>query len=88
MISNIFFSRDYYNILGVGRSASTNQIKKAYRRLAKEMHPDRNPDDPSANERFQDLGMISTKFLTITFLKLSTFTKHQKWEVSCILDTR
>jgi len=48
--------RDYYAILGVGRSASTNQIKKAYRRLAKEMHPDRNPDDESANEKFQELG--------------------------------
>jgi len=48
--------KDYYGILGVGRSASTNQIKKAYRRLAKEMHPDRNPDDETANERFQELG--------------------------------
>lgn len=48
--------RDFYGILGVGRSASTNQIKKAYRRLAKEMHPDRNPDDETANERFQELG--------------------------------
>ena len=40
----------------MGRNANTNQIKKAYRKLAKEMHPDRNPDDPNANEAFQELG--------------------------------
>ena len=50
------FRRDFYKILGVSRNANTNQIKKAYRKLAKEHHPDRNPDDPNANEKFQDLG--------------------------------
>lgn len=49
-------SRDYYKILGVNRNANKNSIKKAYRKLAKEMHPDKNRDDPDANEKFQELG--------------------------------
>uniref|UniRef100_A0AC35U280 J domain-containing protein n=1 Tax=Rhabditophanes sp. KR3021 TaxID=114890 RepID=A0AC35U280_9BILA len=48
--------RDFYKILNVPKNANTNQIKKAYRKLAKEVHPDRNPGDETASEKFQDLG--------------------------------
>jgi molecular chaperone DnaJ len=46
--------RDYYEILGVSRDVDEATLKKAYRRIALENHPDRNPDDPSAEERFKE----------------------------------
>ena len=47
--------RDYYEVLGVGRNADEKEIKRAYRKLAKQYHPDMNPGDKKAEQKFKEI---------------------------------
>lgn len=56
MLNKEWILKSYYEILGVDEDASADEIKKAFRKLAKQYHPDRNPDDPQAESKFKEIN--------------------------------
>lgn len=64
--------RDYYEVLGVAKAASQDEIKSAYRKLAMQYHPDRNPDNPAAEEKFKEAS--------VAYDVLSDATKRQRYD--------
>ena len=56
MANQDWFDRDFYKSLGVASDASDSEIKKAYRKLAKDLHPDKNPGDAAAELRFKEVS--------------------------------
>lgn len=55
--------RDYYEVLGLQKGATDDEIKKAYRKLAKQYHPDLNPDNPEAEAKFKEINEAKRRSL-------------------------
>ena len=66
MASQDWLDKDFYAVLGVAKDADTAEIKKAYRKLAKQYHPDRNAGDAAAEQKFKDVGEAHLSLIHIS----------------------
>ena len=76
--------RDYYEILGVSKTADDKKLKSAYRKLAKKYHPDANPGDKAAEQKFKEVGV---KNISMPLLIPERLLQKEK-AVSCHLHKR
>ena len=74
--------RDPYEVLGVPRDASQDDIKKAYRKLARQFHPDANPDDQDAEKNFKESLELNKKDCEACFYLGSVYSRKEDWEKS------
>lgn len=71
-------SRNPFDVLGVDKTATDDEIKKAYRKMAKELHPDRNPDNPNAEEQFKEVNNAYEQIKTAD--KRASFSRGPMYE--------
>ena len=80
--------QDYYQVLGVDKGASDKDIKRAYRRMARKYHPDMNPDDDQAKERFQRVQQAYDVLGDVYVIKEDTEQAVQCFKKSLELNPR
>ena len=69
--------RDYYDVLGISRSADKSTIKRAYRKLAKKYHPDTNAGNAQAEEKFKEATYLIFLFQMKTWQRLPNWIRHR-----------
>ena len=62
--------RDYYEVLGISKSAEKAEIKKAYRKVAMKYHPDKNPDNKEAEEKFKEASEAAEVLLDLSLIHI------------------
>ncbi len=78
--------RDYYETLGVSKNAESKEIKKAYRKLAVKYHPDKNPDNPAAEEKFKEAAEAYDVLSNAEKKQDTTNMAMQEWVVLLEVD--
>src|SRR5665811_1648064 len=75
MSTKDWLEKDYYKILGVSKDAKPDEIKKAFRKLARENHPDQHPDDKDSERRFKEISEANSVLSDLSLIHISEPTR-------------